>query len=167
MSQETPILRPNSTDRDRCESAPAAAIHHRHRGSSIAALLRDHLLPLLIGRDADAIEAIWRDLLFSTHATSVGTHHLARARRHRHRAVGSLLPASEASTAMLAGGARTSLPLYTTGGGWLHLEPAALVDDALRRRRKVSAAPKSRSARPHVAEDVARLGAVRGAVGAD
>ena len=36
------------------------------------ALLADHLAPLLIGRDAEHVEAIWRDLLFHTHATSVG-----------------------------------------------------------------------------------------------
>ena len=37
-------------------------------GSSVVALLRDHLAPRLIGRDAACIESIWRDLLFATHA---------------------------------------------------------------------------------------------------
>ena len=41
-------------------------------GSSVTALLAEHLAPRLIGRDAACIEAIWRDLLFATHATSVG-----------------------------------------------------------------------------------------------
>jgi len=41
-------------------------------GSSIMSLLKDHLAPLLIGRDPDCIEAIWRDLIFHTHATHVG-----------------------------------------------------------------------------------------------
>ena len=41
-------------------------------GSSVVALLRDHLAPRLIGRDADEIEAIWKDLFFHTHATAVG-----------------------------------------------------------------------------------------------
>src|SRR5665213_241815 len=41
-------------------------------GSSIVALLRDHLAPLLIGRDPQQFEAIWRDLFFHTHATAVG-----------------------------------------------------------------------------------------------
>ena len=31
-------------------------------GSSVLALLRDHLAPLLIGRDPAHIEALWRDL---------------------------------------------------------------------------------------------------------
>ena len=41
-------------------------------GSSIVALLRDHLAPRLIGRDPVNIEAIWKDLFFHTHATAVG-----------------------------------------------------------------------------------------------
>ena len=41
-------------------------------GSSVTALLADHLAPRLIGRDPAQIEALWRDLLFATHATSVG-----------------------------------------------------------------------------------------------
>src|ERR1700716_500251 len=41
-------------------------------GSSVMALLRDHLAPRLIGRDPALIEQIWRDLMFATHATTVG-----------------------------------------------------------------------------------------------
>lgn len=31
---------------------------------------------------------------------------------------------------LLAGGAKDRVPMYTTEGGWLHLAPEALVDDA-------------------------------------
>jgi L-alanine-DL-glutamate epimerase-like enolase superfamily enzyme len=41
-------------------------------GSSVVALLRDHLVPRLLGRDPVCIEAIWKDLFFHTHATAVG-----------------------------------------------------------------------------------------------
>ncbi len=41
-------------------------------GSSVVALLRDHLAPRLIGRDAAEIEAIWKDLFFHTHSLAVG-----------------------------------------------------------------------------------------------
>ena len=41
-------------------------------GTAVLAMLRDYLLPRLIGRDARRIEAIWRDLLASTRATTVG-----------------------------------------------------------------------------------------------
>ena len=163
VSQETPIVR--IVDRD-----GAVGTGYTYTigtgGSSVMALLRDHLGPLLIGRDAESIEAIWRDLLFSTHATTVGAiTSLAlaaidtalwdlRCRRAK-------LPLSVA-----AGGAKTSLPLYTTEGGWLHLEPAALVDDALAAKDKGFGGAKIKIGRPHVAEDVARLAAVRAAVGA-
>lgn len=93
-------------------------------GSSVIRLLDDHLAPLLLGREADDIERLWRDLMYRVHATTVGaltSIALAaidtalwdlRARRAR-------LPLHR-----LAGGARPDIPLYTTEGGWLHLEPS-------------------------------------------
>ena len=163
VSQETPMLR--VFDRD---GAIGTGYSYTigTAGSSIMALLSDHLAPRLIGRDADAIEAIWRDLLFSTHATSVGAiTSLALA------AVDTALwdlscRRAKLPLAIHAGGAKTSLPLYTTEGGWLHLEPAALVDDALAAKAKGFGGAKIKIGRPHVAEDVARLSAVRDAVGA-
>src|SRR5436190_21272313 len=41
-------------------------------GSSVIALLRDHLGPRLIGRDPFETEGIWKSLFFATHATAVG-----------------------------------------------------------------------------------------------
>jgi L-alanine-DL-glutamate epimerase-like enolase superfamily enzyme len=41
-------------------------------GSSVIALLKDHLAPCLIGRNPVMVEAIWKDLFFHTHATAVG-----------------------------------------------------------------------------------------------
>src|SRR6266700_3770882 len=69
VSQETPIVR--VFDRD---GAVGAGYSYTigTGGSSVITLLRDHLAPRLIGRDAEHIEAIWRDLLFHTHATTVG-----------------------------------------------------------------------------------------------
>ena len=68
-AQETPILRLMCADGSEgvgyCYTIGTG-------GSSIMALLKDHLAPLLIGRDPDRIEAIWRDLVFHTHATHVG-----------------------------------------------------------------------------------------------
>ena len=45
---------------------------HQGQGPTVMALLRDHLAPRLIGRDPALIEQIWRDLMFATHATTVG-----------------------------------------------------------------------------------------------
>jgi L-alanine-DL-glutamate epimerase-like enolase superfamily enzyme len=134
-------------------------------GPSIMMLIKHTLAPALIGREAAEIEKIWRDLLFLTHATSVGAiTSLALAaidtalwdlkcRRHGeplHR---------------LAGGAQSRIPLYTTEGGWLHIETAALVDDAVKAKESGFGGAKIKIGRPHVSEDVARLEAVRSAVG--
>jgi len=162
VSQETPIVR--VFDREG-EVGTGYSYTIGTGGSSVMALLADHLAPRLIGRDAEHIEAIWRDLLFSTHATSVGAiTSLALA------AVDCALWDLRSRRAKLplhvaAGGAKDSCPLYTTEGGWLHIEPQALVDDALAAKAKGFGGAKIKVGRPHVAEDVARLSAVRAAVG--
>ena len=69
VSQETPIV--TITDSD-----GAVGTGYSYTigtgGSSVMRLLSDHLAPRLIGRDADMIEAIWHDLEFATHATTIG-----------------------------------------------------------------------------------------------
>ncbi len=162
VSQETPIV--SVFDRD-----GAVGTGYSYTigtgGSSVVALLRDHLAPRLIGRDADAIEAVWRDLLFHTHATSVGAI-TALALAAIDTALWDLRSRrAKLPLHMIAGGAKQSCPLYTTEGGWLHIEPRALVDDALAAKAKGFGGAKIKVGRPHVAEDVARLAAVREAVG--
>ena len=149
ISQETPIVR--IFDRD-----GAVGCGYTYTigtgGSSILALLRDHFAPRIVGRDANAIESIWRDLLFHSHATSVGAiTSLALA------AIDTALWDLRCRRANLplhiaAGGAKDSCPLYTTEGGWLHLEPQALVDDALAARAQGFGGSKIKIGRPHVAE---------------
>lgn len=134
-------------------------------GSSVTALLADHLAPRLIGRDAACIEAIWRDLLFATHATSVG-------------AITSLALAA-VDTALwdwrckrdgqplwkAAGGAHQRTPVYTTEGGWLHIPTDAIVADTVAAQQAGFKGAKIKVGLPRVADDVARLRAVRQAVG--
>lgn len=136
-------------------------------GPSVLALLRHTLLPALMGRDGDMMEAIWRDLLFTSHATAVGPiMSLALAaidtalwdlRGHR-----TGLPLH-----ILAGGAKSRVPMYSTEGGWLHIPPAALVEDALAMREAGFLGSKIKIGKPTVAGDEARLGAVRAALGPD
>lgn len=162
VSQETPIVR--ITDAD-----GAVGMGYSYTigtgGSSVLALLNDHLCPLLIGRDAWDIEAIWRALFFHTHATTVGAlTSIALA------AIDTALWDLKCHKAgqplwRMAGGAQRSIPLYSTEGGWLHIEPEALVDDALAVKERGFSGTKIKIGRPHVAEDVARLSAVREAVG--
>src|SRR5438477_12768609 len=154
VTQETPIVRISCSD-------GAQGVGYTYTigtgGSSVIALLRDHLAPKLIGRDPSETEAIWKDLFFHTHATAVGAiTSLALAALDtalwdlRCRRAG--LPLH-----VMAGGAKESCPLYTTEGGWLHLEPSALVDEALAAKAKGFGGTKVKVGRAHVAEDVERL----------
>lgn len=136
-------------------------------GPSVMALLRHTLLPALMGRDGDMIEAIWRDLLFTSHATAVGPiMSLALAAIDTAlwdlRGIRTGLPLHR-----LAGGAKAQVPMYSTEGGWLHLEPAALVEDALAMREAGFRGSKIKIGKPTVAGDAARLSAVRAALGDD
>lgn len=136
-------------------------------GSSVVALLNDHLLPQIIHRDADDIEAIWRDLLFHTHATSVGAiTSLSLAAIDtalwdlRGRRTG--LPLHK-----MAGGAKSRVPAYTTEGGWLHLPLNALIEDALRAKAEGFFGVKVKVGKPQISEDVERIDGLRSAIGED
>lgn len=136
-------------------------------GRAVLSMLRDHLLPLLIGEEADRIEAVWHRLFASTRATTTG-------------AITSLALAA-VDTAMwdvacqraalplwrLAGGFRRDVPLYDTEGGWLHLSTEALVEGALASQRTGLNGVKVKVGKPRGSEDLERLRAVRDAVGDD
>jgi L-alanine-DL-glutamate epimerase-like enolase superfamily enzyme len=161
VSQETPIVRIFADD-------GLIGIGYSYTigtgGRSVIELIVRHLAPQLIGRDPERVEEIWKALFFHTHATAVGAiTSLALA------AIDTALwdmrcRRSGRPLHIEAGGAQRSVPLYTTEGGWLHIETAELVEDALRAKAdgfggskiKVGRSPK---------EDVARLAAVRAAVG--
>ena len=69
VTQETLLLTLHTSDGLR---ATGYAYTIGTGGSSVMALLHDHLVPRLIGRDPVQLEAIWKDLFFHTHATAVG-----------------------------------------------------------------------------------------------
>ena len=162
ISQETPIVRIFDAD-------GAVGTGYSYTigtgGHSVMKLLERSLVPTLLGRDANFVEQIWRDLFFLTHATTVGAiTSIALA------AIDTALWDLRCRKAglplhVMAGGARTALPLYTTEGGWLHIETEALVEDALRAKAAGFGGAKIKVGRP-IHEDVARLRAVRDAVGA-
>ena len=162
VTQETPIVRLTMDDGS---TGTGYSYTIGTGGSSVVALLKDHLCPRLIGRDPSLVEAIWRDLMFATHATTVG-------------AITSLALAA-IDTALwdwrcrrdgqplwrAAGGAKQRIPVYTTEGGWLHLSPDALVRETLAAQQAGFKGAKIKVGKPHVSEDLARLRAVREAVG--
>jgi len=162
VTQETPIVRIRCDDGS---SGTGYSYTIGTGGSSVVALLKDHLAPRLIGRDPALIESIWRELMFATHATTVG-------------AITSLALAA-IDTALwdwrclrdsqplwrAAGGAKQRIPVYTTEGGWLHLSPDDLVRETLAAQKAGFKGAKIKVGKPHVSDDIARLAAVRDAVG--
>lgn len=162
VTQETPMLRITCDD-----GSQGAGYSYTigTGGSSVIALLRDHLAPRLIGRDPAQIEAIGRDLLFATHATSVGAiTSLALA------AVDTALwdwrcRRDQQPLWLAAGGAKQRIPVYTTEGGWLHLSPDDLVRETLAAQAQGFRGAKIKVGKPHLSDDIARLRAVRDAVG--
>ena len=162
VSQETPIV--TITDSDGA-SGSGYSYTIGTGGSAVCALIRDTLAPLLIGRDAREVERLWRDLKLKTHATQPGAiTALALA------AIDTALWDLRCKRAglplhLMAGGAKERVPVYSTEGGWLHIEPEALVDDALAVKERGFGGCKIKVGKPHASEDLARLEAVREAVG--
>src|SRR5213075_500152 len=150
VTQETPIVR------IRCEDG-ATGVGYTYTigtgGSSVVALLRDHLAPNLIGRDPDCIEAIWKDLFFHTHATAIGAiTSLALA------AIDTALWDLRCRRANLplwkaAGGAKAAIPVYTTEGGWLHHSAQQIVDEAVAAKAQGFKGAKVKVGKPSIAED--------------
>lgn len=161
VSQETPIVR--ITDADGVVGT-GYSYTIGTGGHSVMALLERTLAPAIIGEDANDIEKIWKKLLFLTHATTVGAiTAIAMA------AIDTALWDLKARRAALPvhkliGGAQDKVRLYTTEGGWLHLEQSALVEDALRAKEAGFGGCKLKVGRP-IHEDVRRIAAVREAVG--
>jgi L-alanine-DL-glutamate epimerase-like enolase superfamily enzyme len=134
-------------------------------GTAVLAMLRDYLLPHLLGQDPRAPEAIWRRLYDATRATSVG--------------VITSLALAAADTAvwdwrchqagmplwLLAGGAKDRIPLYDTEVGWLHLSTEELVVGATAAVAAGRSGVKVKIGKPHPGEDLERLQAVRAALG--
>ncbi|MCM2475111.1 mandelate racemase/muconate lactonizing enzyme family protein [Rhizobium sp. CG5] len=162
VSQETPLV--TITDSDGARGT-GYSYTIGTGGSSVMRLLADHLGPRLIGRDADQIEAIWHELEFATHATTIGAI-TAIALAAIDTALWDLRARKQNLPLWkLAGGAKDRCPLYTTEGGWLHLPVEALVEDAVEAKAQGFRGSKVKIGRAHGSEDVARLSAVRKAVG--
>jgi L-alanine-DL-glutamate epimerase-like enolase superfamily enzyme len=164
ISQQTPIVK--IIDSDGLEGV-GYSYTIGTGGSSVMKMLEDHLAPLLLGRNPDEIEALWRDLKLSTNATYSGAiTSLALA------AIDTALWDMKCKRAnlplhIMAGGAAKKVKLYTTEGGWLHIEKQKLVEDALQAKELGFYGAKFKIGKPHVSEDVSRLEAVRESVGSN
>ncbi len=134
-------------------------------GRAVLALLREDLLHRLLGEDARRVEGLWQKVFWATHGTVVGAiTSLALA------AVDTALWDLRSKAAgqplwLLAGGARSRVPLYDTEGGWLQLSIDELVAGARTSVAKGWPGVKIKVGKPDGAEDAERLAAVRAAIG--
>ncbi|MGQ7246510.1 mandelate racemase/muconate lactonizing enzyme family protein [Halomonas sp. V046] len=160
--QETPMVRITDTD-------GVTGLGYSYTigtgGSSVCKLLDDHLVPVLLGQEAEDIDGLWRRLFYRVHALTVGpVCSLALA------AIDTALWDLRARRAKLplhrvAGGAKDSIPLYSTEGGWLHMDEAELIDEAVKAKELGFGGGKLKVGRDHVSEDVRRISIVRDRVG--
>ncbi len=134
-------------------------------GRAVLQLLRQDLLPRLLGQNAAEVEARWQDLFWGTHGTVVGAiTSLALA------AVDTALWDIRCLAAgrplwQLAGGSRQRVPLYDTEGGWLQLSTDELVAGANASVARGWPGVKIKVGKPDAFDDVERLTAVREAIG--
>ncbi|MFD6698239.1 MULTISPECIES: mandelate racemase/muconate lactonizing enzyme family protein [unclassified Microbacterium] len=134
-------------------------------GRAVLSMLRDHLLPAVIGQDVRRPEAVWHHAFSQTRATTTGAITSlalaaidtavwdARCRSHGE-------PLWRA-----AGGTNPEVPLYDTEGGWLHIDTDTLVANTVAARDGGWQGSKLKVGSPDPARDVERLTAVRDAVG--
>lgn len=136
-------------------------------GRAVLSMLREHLLPAIIGEDIRRPERVWLHALSQTRATSIG-------------AITSLALAA-IDTAVwdarcrhageplwrLAGGAEPEVRLYDTEGGWLHIDTDTLVQNVMAARAGGWHGSKIKVGSASARRDEERLHAVRDAVGPD
>ena len=120
----------------------------------------------LIGRDPDEIEAIWKDLFFATHATAVGAI-TSLALAAIDTALWDLQGAARRPAAVEGGRRRAARRCRSTRPKAAGCTCRSRRWSSRRWRRKAAGfrGAKIKVGKPHVAEDVARLAAVREAVG--
>lgn len=133
-------------------------------GRAVLAVVRDSMLPALIGADPRRVEAIWHRLFAANRSTTVG-------------AITSLALAA-VDTAVWdwrcrdageplwvhAGGAKDRIPLYDTEGGWLQLSTEELVAGAVKSQARGWPGVKIKIGRS-ATEDAERIAAVRSVLG--
>jgi L-alanine-DL-glutamate epimerase-like enolase superfamily enzyme len=109
-------------------------------------MARIERIEFIIGREAEQIEAIWRELEFA-HATTIGAIS-EPALAGIDTALWELRCRRRAAPLDRPGGAADHRTLYTTEGGWLHIDEQTLVHDAIAVREQGFMGSKIKIDRP-------------------
>ena len=156
-------------DTDENVSGTGYTITVGHGGRVIRSVLDTLFCDDLIGKDPHNVKEIWTQLYFGK-AHWIGR---AGATTMAQAAVDIALwdiiaKAAEKPLWQILGGARShDRPIYSTNAGWLNFSVEQLRDEALQLIDEGYTALKMKVGRATVAEDRARVAAVRKAIGAD
>jgi len=136
-------------------------------GSAVLSLLRDYLLPQMVGLDSARPEHIWQSLFKSTRSTTTGAITCLALAAIDTAVWDAKCQAIGLPLWMAGGGAQSKVPVYDTEGGWLNLETDELVRHALDSKDRGMRGVKIKIGKAKAYEDAERLTAVRDAVGPD
>lgn len=136
-------------------------------GAAVREMVERELLPCVIGEDPMRPEAIWTRMANASRATMTGPI-TTLAMAAIDTAVWDLrckrlgLPLWQA-----AGGAQQQVSCYDTEGGWLDLSPKEAAENAAAAVARGLHGVKIKIGKPAVRDDIARVAAVREAIGPD
>ena len=136
-------------------------------GAAVISMLRETLLPVLLGLDVSRCEQVWNSCVAATRATLSGPITALALAAIDVAVWDAATTRSGTALHAAAGGASTSVPLYDTEGGWLQLSTDELVRHATASRDRGFSGVKIKVGKQRAQEDFERLRAVRDAVGAD
>ena len=134
-------------------------------GRSVKVFLDDEFVPLVLGEDPGDIERLWEKMWWGPHW--VGRGGVASVAMCAIDIALWDLKAKHADLPLykLLGGCRDRMPVYDTDGGWLNHTEQELVTQAAEQVEQGYTGIKIKVGKPNRSEDVARIRAVREAIG--
>ncbi len=134
--------------------------------TGVCALLQDYCLPLLLGRDVRMVNDCWSAMFEHLYRTGLGAQTTLALAAMDTALWDARAKVMDQTLAMALGGARTQIPAY-----WSSIDisssPGALFKIFKAKKDEGYAAFKLKVGRPQLHEDVARISAVREAIGSE
>ncbi len=133
---------------------------------SLVTLLAKDLAPRFVGRDPFMVRRLWQEIYLDRHFTGI-TGVAVQGVAAIEIALWDIIAKScrQPLWRLLGGYNDDRIPAYSTNGGWLGFTAAELVENAKAIQRAGFRGFKMKIGKPDLAEDVARVAAVRNAVG--